>query len=334
MSVAWETIGEGNQYLHVAETTAFMTVTADQGRVYVQTGSTYQIATIPPAIYDGTTLAAALQGALGAGWSVSYIAVANQMGNLQVTGPGEWKFLSRREVISGAFPGANPAAMQDSCDLLGIVDSPATGLLTLAPAKIYRRIAVPRGFYTASTLADALQTALLAGSQMTTWSVTYSDVSGRLTIDNPDPNTDLSWEIWPESYLFANPYLWPGVAEPDGCDGVTGFEADSPLSGPVVVAPLHVNVLRYHTIFISSSLGTHGDTYGPLGQSTFARKVTVSEARGGIINDFQSLPHDYISLQPQSIGAITFRLVDWRGRTVPMSVPWSLSVILVPEEEF
>jgi hypothetical protein len=46
------------------------------------------------------------------------------------------------------------------------------------------------------------------------------------------------------------------------------------------------------------------------------------------------LPYDYVALDKQSIAAIHFRLTDWRGRTVDMPAPWSLSVIIVPESDF
>ena len=97
---------------------------------------------------------------------------------------------------------------------------------------------------------------------------------------------------------------------------------------------MHVNVLRYHSLFIASSLGTHADSVGPQGQSSVARKIVIDQPAGGFVNDFHSLPFDYISLDKQSIAAIHFRLTDWRGRTVDMSAPWSLSVIIVPESDF
>ena len=233
--------------------------------------------------------------------------------------------------------------MQDSADLLGIVDQPAaavpgttTGTISLSNALAYRRIELSRGYYTASSLATEMQTKLSRGSGLASWSVTFSDVTGRLTIAATAGSSfpERNWQLWPEAYILRNPYLWPGVREPNSSEGVTGFEADAPIQGLTAEAALHVNVLRYHTLFVASNLGNHADSVGPLSQSTFARKVVVSEAHGGIINDFHSTNLDYIALEPQSISSLTFRLTDWRGRTIDMFLPWSLSIILVPEEEF
>ena len=96
----------------------------------------------------------------------------------------------------------------------------------------------------------------------------------------------------------------------------------------------HVNMMRYHTIFINSDLGVHNQSIGPLSQSSIARKITIDQPYGSMINDFHSLPYDYIALEKQSINAIHFRLTDWQGHSIDIQSPWSLSLIIVPEEEF
>jgi hypothetical protein len=123
-------------------------------------------------------------------------------------------------------------------------------------------------------------------------------------------------------------------SDPYSSDDVTGLSGDHILQGNSITASMHVNVLRYHSLFIASSLGTHADSVGPQGQSSVARKIVIDQPAGGFVNDFHSLPFDYISLDKQSIASIRFRLTDWRGRTVDMSAPWSLSVIIVPESDF
>ena len=144
------------------------------------------------------------------------------------------------------------------------------------------------------------------------------------------PLPDLARDVPREEPL----YLAGPQRRPSGSRWSTGFEGDAILTGNTVTAAMHVNVLRYNTLFIASSLGSHNDSVGPISQSTIARKVVLSEARGGMVEDHHSLPHDFIALEPQSISAITFRLTDWKGGTVPMSIPWSLSIILVEEQEF
>ena len=79
--------------------------------------------------------------------------------------------------------------------------------------------------------------------------------------------------------------------------------------------------------------GTHSDSYGPRGQTTIARKVVVDQAAGGFIHDYHGQMHDYITLEPQSLAAIRFRVTDWKGETVEMS-HWSLSILILPEENF
>ena len=91
--------------------------------------------------------------------------------------------------------------------------------------------------------------------------------------------------------------------------------------------------MAYHSLFINSTIGGHNDTLGPIGQSTIARKVVIDQPTGGFVHDFHSLPFDYITLEKQSISSIRFRVTDWRGQTVEMS-DWSLSIVLVPEDEF
>ena len=122
--------------------------------------------------------------------------------------------------------------------------------------------------------------------------------------------------------------------DPYCCDMVTGMAGHQKLSGNLVVGLLHVNCARYHTLFINSDLGTHNDSLGPTGSSTIARKVTIDQPSGSYINDMHALPFDYVTLEAQSINSIRFRLADWKGKSVSMPAAWSLSVVIVPEEQF
>ena len=92
--------------------------------------------------------------------------------------------------------------------------------------------------------------------------------------------------------------------------------------------------MRHHTIFINSDLGAHNDSNGPLSQTTIARKIVVDQPYGSMINDYHSLAFDYIALEKQSLAAMRFRLTDWMGQSIEMTAGWSLSIVLVPEEEF
>ena len=73
--------------------------------------------------------------------------------------------------------------------------------------------------------------------------------------------------------------------DPYCCDMVTGMAGHQKLIGNSVVGLLHVNCARYHTLFINSDLGTHGDSQGPTGSSTIARKVVIDQIAAMIILD-------------------------------------------------
>ena len=132
-----------------------------------------------------------------------------------------------------------------------------------------------------------------------------------------------------------NPNQFPGHTLPFyGSDHTLGFDHFNILQGNTVNANSQVSVLRYHTIFINSDLGSHSDSIGPLSQSTIMRKVVVDQPFGQMINDFHGTLTDYVQLEKQSISSIRFRLTDWQGQPVTIEQGWSLSIILVPEEEF
>jgi hypothetical protein len=156
--------------------------------------------------------------------------------------------------------------------------------------------------------------------------------TGKLSVTNA---SILLFEIYPEQYLTNSPYAFPGHSSPwFASDYATGFFSLGIIQGNTVTAELHVNIMRHHTIFINSDLGSHNDSIGPLSQSTIARKVVLDQPYGSMINDFHSLAFDYIALEKQSISAMRFRLSDWQGHNIEMTSGWSLSIILVPEDEF
>ena len=227
--------------------------------------------------------------------------------------------------------------LQDASDVLGTVTTTVAGAsvtLTLGHGLAYRKLQLSLGSYSFDSLKTELQTQLNVGTQLgaSTYTVTTNPATGTLTIDNSA--SPLRFHLYPGSYLEANPYAFQGFTAPfASSDEVTGFTGVVVLTGNTVTGASHVCVQAYGTLFINSSLGGHNDSIGPLSQSTIARKVTCSGPTGSAIDDYHSLPYDYLSLEPQAITAISFRVTDWAGRTVPMS-HWSLSVIIVAESEF
>ena len=334
MPVSWGTVTETNRHIYVAEEAPFYTVLATAQKVYLTetiAGTTTQrVATIPVAMYDGPALAVALASALGAGYSASFAA-----GVITVSfASGTFQIASRVMLLAAKTWSGQPlvySALEDASDVLGTTTTPSTGTLTLGKGLVYRKLSLTIGAYSADTLATEVAAQLNSATKTLTspYTVNLSPTTGRLTIQNATAGLTFHW--YPETFLDKNPYAFQGYAGPFyGSDSILGISSLS--SGPFTGSE-HVNVMAHHTLFIASSLGEHTDSYGPIGQTTIARKVIVDQAPGGFVNDFHSTALDFVSIESQSISALTFRVTDWKGQTVDM-MDWSCSIILVSEDQF
>jgi len=352
LPVVWDTIGADNNKIYVSEQLPLLTVANGINKLYLlettSGGTNYRIIQLDNAIYDGASLKTNLEtkltaaGTLATGWTVTYTSNAS-LGTMTIQSQGltSWKLFSRRELISLKDWGGSAlskTALEDACDLFGIAEtsfeSNQSSVLTLSPALFYRQVTLAIGFYTFDALTTEMQSKLNTGTEMgaNTYTVSSVRLTNRVQVTN---TSSQQFKIYPEDYLLKNMFMFPGVGSaPYASDNVTGLQGDNPLVGNTITGLMHVNMLKYHTLFITCSLGTHNDSVGPLSQSTIARKVIIDQPSGNIVNDFHSLPYDYVSLDMQSISAITFRLTDWRGRTVAMAAPWSLSLVIVPEDQF
>ena len=335
MPVTWGTITDTNKYMYIAEEMPAFTVLPTQTKVYLRENGVERVLTLAASIVppdDGPGLAQALATALGAGYTTSFTAVAGTLGSITITSAISWVILSRASLLQlSTFAGSQlvHSNLQDASDILGTTTTDASGVLTLGHGLDYRRIGLSVGSYIFDTLATELQAQLNTGSSLSTYTVSKNSTTSRLSISNADP---LKFHVYPESYLYNNAFSFQGYTEPfHASDSITGFSGKAVLHGNTLTAASHVNVLAYHSLFINSTLGSHSDTLGPVGQSTIARKVVIDHP--SFVHDFHSLPFDYITLEKQSISSIRFRVTDWRGHTVEMS-DWSLSVVLVPEDEF
>ena len=334
-----------NQYIYVTEQQANFTVLANQNKIYLSETSggneIERILSLSAGVYTEATLATQLQVHLGAAY-----AVTSSTGQLNITSSGltSWKIFSRAELqTKTSFSGQNisPTNLQDACDLMGTTMQSILGVsgnVYLGLSKLYRRVAIPQGQYSFTELATALQTALNTGSTLpqafntSTYVVSADATTGKLKITNA---STLLFEIFSEQYLTHQPNAFSGYSSPwFASDHATGFTSLGVIQGNNVTAEQHVNTMRHHTVFINSDLGTHNNSIGPLSQTTIARKVVIDQPYGAMVNDYHSLPFDYISLDKQSISAMRFRLTDWMGHSVDMPLGWSLSIIFVPEEEF
>ena len=329
---AFGSIGAHNAHTYVAEEQADFTVLAGLNRVYLRE-ATERIVLITPGVYAGeAALATALQTALGAPYTAT-----GGTGTLTISHPSaSWKIVPRRELQTlRTFAGAplTAYALQDASDLLGTVTQAAqggTGNVHLGKSLLYRKVSLTPGHRTADDLAAGLQAALSAGSTIGAYTVTFSPGTGKLTIAAAG-----TFHIYSGHYLRYSPNDFPGFSAPfDASDDATGLAFALPTSGTSVTGNQIVNLLPYHTLFISSTLGSHNDSVGPISQSSIARKVVCSVPHGSMIHDFHSQALDYITLTKQSITAVEVSLRDWENKPIELDAPWSLSIILVPESQF
>ena len=208
-----------------------------------------------------------------------------------------------------------------------------------------RKVALTQRSYDGGTLATEVALQLNTGTALTgnSYSCTFDTTTGKLTISN---NTifPADFSIWPAEYLKHG--LWnplnlgsiPTYVEGDDCYDVIGFAGPYKITGNTstpLVGSGHINVQAYHSLFLHSSLGLQGDCIGPDDSQSIIRRVVLDTAPGTMVNDFHSLPYDYVSVQASQVRNLAFRLADYRGRTVDLQHQgFSFSLLFVPEDEF
>ena len=336
---AFGSIGAHNANTYVAEEQPDFTVLAGLDKVYLQeTASgvtTQRVVQIATGTYaNETALATALQTALGGAYTVTAGTQTLVVANSAIS----WKIMSRSELQAmRTFAGAHVVrnALGDASDLLGTVMQSVqggTGNVYLGKTLLYRKVTLTPGHRSADDLKTALQNALTSGSSVGSYTVTFSESTGKLTVAAPG-----TFHIYSGHYLRYNPNDFPGYAAPFAAsDNATGLAFMLPTSnaGSSLTGNQHINLLPFSTLFINSDLGSHNDSIGPISQSSIARKIVCDVPHGGVIHDFHSQPLDYVTLEKQSITSIRVHLTDWDGTPIDLEMPWSLSIILVPESEF
>lgn len=318
-------------------------VTGLAQNMYWSDNGVQRISNLTPQTYaDNAALATELQFRMGANYAVLPIS-GGSLGRIEIIATGGFRIYSRAELKQmTSFGGVtlDPNNLGDCYDMLGLVDVgvPLTSAgspiaLNLSDAISYRVVTIPTGQYNVTEFATQLTTSLNAATQLNpgSYTVTASALTGKLTIQN---SSTKHFTIRPEMNLVK--YGFPGFQAPwyasDHTTGFAGETAEEFYVGNLATGLLHVNFQRYHSIFISSSLGNHADSYGPRGQSSIAKKVAVDVPFGSMIHDSRSTGLDFLTLDAQSISSITFRLTDWEGHEVVLDSPWSLSIIIMPEE--
>ena len=208
-----------------------------------------------------------------------------------------------------------------------------------------RKVALTERTYDGTTLATEVALQLNTGTSLTasSYTCTFDVHTGKLTISN-NTAAPADFSIWPAEYLKHlgwNPLASasiPDYIEGDDCYDAIGFAAPYKItgsSGNPITGAGHINVQPYHSLFLHSSLGLQNDCIGPDDSSSIIRKIVLDAAPGSMVNDFHSLPYDYVSVQPSQIRNLSFRLADYRGRTVDLQhQTFSFSLLFVAEDEF
>jgi len=208
-----------------------------------------------------------------------------------------------------------------------------------------RKVALTQRTYDGTTLATEVALQLNTGTTLTaaSYSCTFETTTGKLTIAN-STSTPADFNIWPAEYLKHG--LWdplnsgsiPDYIEGDDCYDVIGFASVYKITGNAstpITGEGHINVQPYHSLFLHSSLGMQGDCIGPDDSQSIIRRIVLNSAPGTMVNDNFSLPYDYVSVEPSQIRNLSFRLADYRGRTVDLQhTGFSFSLLFVPEDEF
>jgi len=217
--------------------------------------------------------------------------------------------------------------------------------ISTANVSTKRKVGLTVGSYDGTTLATEVALQLNTGTTLAanSYACSFASTTGKLTISNTTVSP-ADFSIWPADYLTHG--LWdplnsgsiPDYIEGDDCYAIIGFAAAYKITGnstTPVTGEGHINVMPYHSLFLHSNLGLQGDCIGPDNSQSIIRKIVLDAPPGNMVNDFHSLPYDYISVQPSQIRNLKFRMADYRGRTVDiLHTGLSFSLLFVPEDEF
>jgi hypothetical protein len=207
-----------------------------------------------------------------------------------------------------------------------------------------RKVILTAKQYSGDELATEVQSKLNTGSFLppNSYTVTFDDSQGKLAIQVGGASASSVARLLPMAYLLANPayftgYYGEGVTANDSADQVIGLTqlAAFAWTDPVPLALEHVSVNPFHTIYLhcDQGLGSGEDSIGPRGNSSILRSIPVLGPYGSMIHDNSLNAHDYTLLYPGQIQTFRFRLSDKYGRDVPLSMPFSFSILLTAVDD-
>jgi hypothetical protein len=207
-----------------------------------------------------------------------------------------------------------------------------------------RKVILTAKQYSGDELATEVQTKLNTGSFLppNSYTITFDDMQGKLAIQVGGASASSVARLLPMDYLLANPayftgFYGEGVLPHDSADQVIGLTRLVALAwtDSYPQALEHVSVNPFHTIYLhcDQGLGTGEDSVGPRGNSSILRSIPVTSSYGSMIHDNSLNAHDYTLLYPGQIQTFRFRLSDKYGRDVPLSMPFSFSILLSAVDE-
>ena len=201
-------------------------------------------------------------------------------------------------------------------------------------ATVYaNRAVIAAGQYNGITLAEALQTAMRAVTNLTTptqLTVDYDAVQARLKISTTALyGTEIS--IYPEELLkdtvlgtgwnFVQA-TWPvDVHNTLSANKACGFNGDTVITASTstdVLGDSVVDIQRHHVLYIHSDLAAPGSSYGPKGQTDIIRRVIVDAPQNGLAIDRHTTAHDNIEVNARTLRSMSFRLAGSDGQTVDL----------------
>jgi len=215
----------------------------------------------------------------------------------------------------------------------------------LNAAATQRKIYLTIKQYSGNTLAAELQSRLNEGTFLpqNAYTVTFDAEQGKLAVALNAQGAQA--RFFPMSFLleagsgfFQDSSTGEGVVANDSADHVIGLTHQTSVSsfdGPTGVSFEHVSMNPVHTLYLhcDGGMGTGDDAVGPLGNGTILRSLPVTSVYGSIMHDLSLNPHDFTLVNPGQLQTFKFRLADSLGRSVPLSMPFSFSILLSAVDE-
>ena len=202
---------------------------------------------------------------------------------------------------------------------------------------------IPPGQYNGVTIAEALQTAMRAVSNMTPThlTVTYDTLRAKLKIATTAPN-DSQVSIYPDGLLIDGTWNQQSqgnfTVDPNDLQSagkVCGFLGNVRIAANTTTDAYGdsvVDVQRHHVLYVHSDLGALGSSYGPQGQSDIIRRVIMDAPQNGLAIDRFSSPNDTVEVNSKTLRSMSFRLAGSDGKTVDLQGhSWSFSLIIQPK---